>query len=99
MVRRENRRVASDDGLDRRVFFKFLVEKLPDFGSVPAFGVVEIRIELKIAAVKLPRWEQVFFCAGDGQVENGQVEEVNAVMMGRGKNLFKKVTAAEYSLI
>jgi len=37
--------------------------------------------------------------AGDGQVENGQVEEVNAVMMGRGKNLFKKVTAAEYSLI
>jgi len=34
--------------------FKFLVEKLPDFGPVPALGVFEIRIKFQIAGVKLP---------------------------------------------
>jgi len=85
MVGCEKFRRARHNRRDGGIFFKRFGQKQTDPGPVPARGMNEILVQGQIACVKIPDGETAGFGAGGGQVEDRQIQVVDAIGVARDK--------------
>jgi len=79
MVRGEHRGIPCEDGLDGGIGVELVSHECPDRVPVPATGVGEVAIEGEVPVVEGPGLEAGRFGARHGQVEQGDVNEVDPV--------------------